>query len=141
MYHYLYSNDMRISTLEEKATEYAHMFLTETVPSAVENKSVNNSANTVGYYLNLANKDRSARLAAKGDVRSVILNFIKTFQYPNARNLNNFKEVLNDGIQIAPLREIIKILFLGTQMLGPEFHLTKEEIINYIFYNDNKAKN
>ncbi|EJH4517450.1 hypothetical protein NDL61_002340, partial [Staphylococcus pseudintermedius] len=119
MYHYLYSNDMRISTLEEKATEYAHMFLTETVPSAVENKSVNNSANTVGYYLNLANKDRSARLAAKGDVRSVILNFIKTFQYPNARNLNNFKEVLNDGIQIAPLREIIKILFLGTQMLGP----------------------
>lgn len=141
MYHYLYSNDMRISSLEEKAIEFAHMFLTGTVPSADENKSVNNSANTVGYYLNLANKDRSARLAAKGDVRSVILNFIKTFQFPNARNLNNFKEVLDDGIQIAPLREIIKVLFLANQTIGSDFYLTKDEIINFIFYNDDIAKN
>lgn len=139
MIHYLYTNDMRVSSLEEKAESFAKMFLTDTVPTANEDKSVNNNANTIGFYLNLINKGNSAKLAAQGDVRSVVLNFIKTFQYPNPRTKESFNNAVSDGIQIAPLREIIKILFIFYQMTSSEVYLTKEEIVNFIFYNKNIA--
>ena len=35
MIHYLYTNDMRVSSLEEKAESFAKMFLTDTVPQLV----------------------------------------------------------------------------------------------------------
>lgn len=139
MLHYLYTNDMRVSTLEEKATIFAKMFLADSVPSANEDKSVNNNANTIGYYLNFINRGNSAKLAAKGDVRSVVLNFIKTFQYPNPRTKESFEYAVNDGIKLAPMREIIKILFIYYQMSCDEVYLTKDEIINFIFYNENIA--
>ncbi len=141
MYHYLYTNDMRVSTLEDKAEGFAKMFLRDTLPSAKENKSLNNNANTVGFYLSLINKGNCANLAAKGDVRTVILNFIKTFQYPNPRTKESFENALNDGIKVAPMREIIKILFLFSQIKNDEVYLTDEEILNFIFYNDDLAKN
>ena len=139
MFHYLYTNDMRVSNLEEKATSFAKMFLTDSVPSASEDKSTNNNANTIGFYLNLINKGNSAKLAAKGDVRSVVLNFIKTFQFPNPRTKESFENAVNDGIKLAPMREIIKILFIYYQMNFGEVYLTKDEIVNFIFYNENIA--
>lgn len=139
MIHYLYTHDMRASSLEEKAKSFAKMFLTDTVPTASENKSVSNNANTIGFYLNLINKGNSAKLAAQGDVRSVVLNFIKTFQFPNPRTKESFDNAVNDGIQLAPMREIIKILFIFYQMTSSEVYLTKEEIINFIFYNKDIA--
>lgn len=139
MFHYLYTNDMRVSNLEEKATSFAKMFLTDSVPSASEDKSTNNNANTIGFYLNLINKGNSAKLAAKGDVRSVVLNFIKTFQFPNPRTKESFENAVNDGIKLAPMREIIKILFIYYQMNSGEVYLTKDEIVNFIFYNENIA--
>ncbi|MFS5768096.1 hypothetical protein SS538_02785 [Streptococcus agalactiae] len=137
MFHYLYTNDMRVSNLEEKATSFAKMFLTDSVPSASEDKSTNNNANTIGFYLNLINKGNSAKLAAKGDVRSVVLNFIKTFQFPNPRTKESFENAVSDGIKLAPMREIIKILFIYYQMNSGEVYLTKDEIVNFIFYNEN----
>lgn len=139
MFHYLYTNDMRVSNLEEKATSFAKMFLTDSVPSASEDKSTNNNANTIGFYLNLINKANSAKLAAKGDVRSVVLNFIKTFQFPNPRTKESFENAVSDGIKLAPMREIIKILFIYYQMNSGEVYLTKDEIVNFIFYNENIA--
>ncbi|MCD0074812.1 AAA domain-containing protein [Streptococcus agalactiae] len=139
MFHYLYTNDMRVSNLEEKATSFAKMFLTDSVPSASEDKSTNNNANTIGFYLNLINKGNSAKLAAKGDVRSVVLNFIKTFQFPNPRTKESFENAVSDGIKLAPMREIIKILFIYYQMNSGEVYLTKDEIVNFIFNNENIA--
>lgn len=139
MFHYLYTNDMRVSNLEEKATSFAKMFLTDSVPSASEDKSTNNNANTIGFYLNLINKGNSVKLAAKGDVRSVVLNFIKTFQFPNPRTKESFENAVSDGIKLAPMREIIKILFIYYQMNSGEVYLTKDEIVNFIFYNENIA--
>ena len=140
MYHYLYTNDMRVSNLEEKAVEFSKMFLTDTVPTAEEDKSINNSAQTIGFYLNLTNKGNSALLAAQNDVRGVILNFIKTFQFPNSRTKGNFNDTIDDKIQVAPLREIIKLLFLFQQMDKDSAYLSVEEILSFIFYNDAIAK-
>lgn len=42
MYHYLFTNDLRISTLDNSLQNAGHCFVTGTVPTATENKSVNN---------------------------------------------------------------------------------------------------
>lgn len=140
MYHYKYTSDMRVSNLEEKAIEFAKMFLNDAVPSAQEDKSLNNSANSIGYYLNLISKGNCAKVAANGDFRTIVLNFIKTFQFPNPRTLSSMNDAQSDGILLAPLREIIKILFLAYQRGETDFYLTREEIFDFIFYNSSVAK-
>lgn len=137
--HYLFTNDMRDSVLDSKAQEFACMFLNNTVPSANDNKSLNNSANTIGFYLNLINKGNVALVAANGDVRSVVLNFIKTFQYPNPRTKDSFITTVRDGIQLAPMREIIKILFLYNQIFPDKAYLTIDEIRHFVFFNEKIA--
>lgn len=137
--HYLFTNDMRDSVLDSKAQEFACMFLNNTVPSANDNKSLNNSANTIGFYLNLINKGNVALVAANGDIRSVVLNFIKTFQYPNPRTKDSFIATVRDGIQLAPMREIIKILFLYNQIFPDKAYLTIDEIRHFVFFNEKIA--
>lgn len=137
--HYLFTNDMRDSVLDSKAQEFACMFLNNTVPSANDNKSLNNSANTIGFYLNLINKGNVALVAANGDIRSVVLNFIKTFQYPNPRTKDSFISTVRDGIQLAPMREIIKILFLYNQIFPNKAYLTIDEIRHFVFFNEKIA--
>lgn len=140
MFHYLYTNDMRIDSLHEKAITFSHMFLTDSLPSGDEYKSVNNSGLTIGYYLNLRAKGNSAKLISNGKFRVVILNFIKKFQYPNPRTKESFKNVINDGINLAPLREIIKLLFIAKLSGYDDFYLTKLELEDFIFFNKNVAK-
>lgn len=137
--HYLFTNDMRDSVLDSKAQEFARMFLNDTVPSANENKSLNNSANTIGFYLNLINKGNVALVAANGDIRKVVLNFIKTFQYPNPRTKDSFIKTIRDEIRLAPMREIIKLLFLYNQMFPDKAYLTIDEIRHFVFYNEKIA--
>lgn len=137
--HYLFTNDMRDSVLDSKAQEFACMFLNNTVPSANDNKSLNNSANTIGFYLNLINKGNVTLVAANGDIRSVVLNFIKTFQYPNPRTKDSFIATVRDGIQLAPMREIIKILFLYNQIFPDKAYLTIDEIRHFVFFNEKIA--
>lgn len=137
--HYLFTNDMRDSVLDSKAQEFACMFLNNTVPSVNDNKSLNNSANTIGFYLNLINKGNVALVAANGDIRSVVLNFIKTFQYPNPRTKDSFIATVRDGIQLAPMREIIKILFLYNQIFPDKAYLTIDEIRHFVFFNEKIA--
>ena len=137
--HYLFTNDMRDSVLDSKAQEFACMFLNDTVPSANENKSLNNSANTIGFYLNLINKGNVTLVAANGDIRRVVLNFIKTFQYPNPRTKDSFIATVRDGIQLAPMREIIKILFLYNQIFPDKAYLTIDEIRHFVFFNEKIA--
>ena len=54
-YHYLFTNDLRVSELEKKIKEFSKLILENNVPSANENKSLNNSINTIGFYFNLKN--------------------------------------------------------------------------------------
>lgn len=140
MFHYLYTNDMRIDNLQDKAVYFANMFLNDSLPSANEDKSLNNSGMTIGFYLNLKSKGCSAKLITQGDFRVVILNIIKKFQYPNPRTKDSFRNSVNDGINIAPLREVIKILFVARLSGYNDFYLSKLELENFIFFNSNVAK-
>lgn len=140
-YHYLFTNDLRVSELEKKIKEFSKLILENNVPSANENKSLNNSINTIGFYFNLKNKGNIAKLASNGEVKLVILNFIKKFQYPNPRTKDSLKNSIKDEIQIAPLREILKILFIANLMYTENQYLTEDEISDFIFYNSKIAKN
>ena len=79
MFHYLFTNDLRITFLDEILREASNAFLTDTIPSAAEDKSKNNNYLTVGFYFNLKAKGICAKLAAKGNTKKVVLNFIKNF--------------------------------------------------------------
>ena len=51
------------------------------------------------------------------------------------------KNSIKDEIQIAPLREILKILFIANLMYAENQYLTEDEISDFIFYNSKIAKN
>ena len=50
MYHYLFTNDLRVSELEVKLRETSQYIHDDNIPSAQENKSLNNNINTLMFY-------------------------------------------------------------------------------------------
>lgn len=141
MYHYLFTNDLRISVLDESLKKAGHCFVTNTVPTSAEDKSANNNMMTLGFYFTLNENSNCARAAADGNTRAVVLNFIKKFQFPNMRTTVAFKDSKQDGIKLAPMRVIVKVLYTMNLLHGGLVaHLSKEEIKNFIFYNENVAK-
>ena len=43
MFHYAFTNDLRISTLDESLKKAAQCFINDTVPKSTEDKSANNN--------------------------------------------------------------------------------------------------
>lgn len=141
MYHYLFTNDLRISNLNESLKKAAHCFLTDTIPAATVDKSANNYMNTLGFYFNLTRESNCSKEIQQGNVRGVVLNFIKKFQFPNYRTKGAYEENISDGIQLAPMRMIVKLLYLMNMLCDKKkAYLTIDEIKYFIFYNDNVAK-
>ena len=140
MFHYLFTNDLRISNLESFLIEAGKCFVENKVPSAYEDKNANNNMNTLGFYFNLTEESNCAKLCSNGKIRPVVLNFIKKFQFPNPRTTESLNEAINDGILIAPLRIIIQSLYFMNMINKDEAYLTDKEIADYIFFNDNVAK-
>lgn len=140
MYHYNFTNDLRISNLDSILKEAANAFLTDSVPSANEDKSKNNNFMTVGFYFNLKAKGKCAKLAANGNVKKVVLNFIRKFQFPNMRTKADYDNSISDGIKLSPMRVIVKLLNALFLIDKNQAYLTKDEIKNFIFYNDSVAK-
>lgn len=141
MYHYLFTNDLRISMLDESLQHAGECFVTDTVPTAAENKSANNNMKTLGFYFNLTKESNCAKEASEGNIRAVVFNFIKKFQFPNLRTQECFDNALADEITLAPMRVIVKVLYTMNLFYGSnEAYLTREEIKNFVFYNEDVAK-
>ena len=141
MYRYLFTNDLRISSLNESLQKAGHCFVTNTVPSSLEDKSANNNMMTLGFYFNLTENSRCAEYAKNGKIREVVLNFIKKFQFPNLRTSVAYRECKEDGIILAPMRMIVRVLYTMNLLYGNSVsYLTKEEIKYFIFYNEKVAK-
>ena len=141
MYHYLFTNDLRISELDESLKKTGYCFSTNTVPSSSVDKSANNNMMTLGFYFNLNENSNCAKAAAAGNTRAVVLNFIKKFQFPNMRTTKAFNECKDDGIKLAPMRVIVKLLYTMNLLHGSSIaYLTKDEIKDFVFYNEKVAK-
>ena len=142
MYHYLFTHDLRISKLNESLQLAGKLILEDRIPSASEDKSLNNNVNTLGFYFNLNNKGECAKAARDGRIREVVLNFIKKFQFPNFRTESSYREAIKDEISIAPMRIIVKILHtMNILIKNSDCYLSRDEIKNFIFYNKDVAKN
>ena len=141
MFHYLFTNDLRISTLDASLKKAGNCFVLNTVPSATQDKAANNNMKTLGFYFNLTQDSNCAKEAQKGNVRKVVLNFIKKFQFPNYRTRESFENCVSDGIKLAPMRLIIKILYaMNLLYVNSSAYLTKEEVKYFVFYNEHVAK-
>jgi hypothetical protein len=141
MYHYLFTNDLRISNLDSFLTDAGICFKNNSVPSAKEDKNANNNMNTLGFYFNLTQNSKCTLECAQGNTRKVVLNFIKKFQFPNPRTSSSLIEAVNDNIQIAPMRIIIQTLYIMGILAPNNAYLFKNEIAEHIFFNDAIAKN
>ena len=67
-------------------------------------------------------------------------NFVNKFQYPNARTEASYKEIVHEGIQVAPLREAVKLLYALNLIDPSQAYLSSDEIADFIFYNDAVTK-
>lgn len=141
MYHYLFTNDLRISNLDRSLKEAADCFVKDCVPSAKEDKNANNNMNTLGFYFNLTKNSKCSLECAQGNIRKVVLNFIKKFQFPNPRTTNSLKDAIKDNIQIAPMRIIVQTLYIMMIIDPNRAFLFNSEIAEHIFFNDSIAKN
>lgn len=141
MFHYLFTNDLRISNLETVLIEAAKCFENDCVPSASEDKNANNNMNTLGFYFNLTKDSNCTKECVNGNVRKVVLNFIKKFQFPNPRTTASLRDCIDDSIELAPMRVILKMLYLMTMICPEQAYLTNREIADFIFFNANIAKN
>ena len=133
MYHYLFTNDLRISNLEDFLIDAGKCFVEDRVPSANEDKNANNNMNTLGFYFNLTSTSNCALASSKGEVRKVVLNFIKKFQFPNPRTNTSLKDTLSDEITLAPMRIILQVLYIMKMMDSKNAKLSRKEIVEYIF--------
>lgn len=140
MYHYLFTNDLRISSLDIVLRKAGHCFMTNTVPSAAENKNENNNMKTLGFYFNLTSSSKCAVDCANGNVRKVVLNFIKKFQFPNPRTSESLDDAINDGITVAPMRLVLQVLYNMHLLYPGAAYLKRDEILDFIFYNSTVAK-
>lgn len=143
MYHYGFTNDFRIESegLSSFIQKRAQLWIENKVPNSTEDKSLNNTSNAAGKYFNLIIRGNCAYAAANGETQKVILNFIKKYQFPNpCVRPQLFSETKQDGILVAPLRTILKLLYIIYLNEGDSGYLTKQEISDFIFYNDSVAK-
>lgn len=138
MFHYAFSNDLRFDKNVENINEFirtrAGLWLSDSVPSAKKYKSLNNTSNSAGIYFNLKNKGNCAKAAVQGNTQKVILNFIKKFQFPNPI-VKNMQKTVDDHIRIAPLRTIVKLLYVIYMNEGEDGYISYDEIKDFIFYN------
>lgn len=141
MYHYLFTNDLRISNLKEVLVEAATAIANDAVPTATEDKNANNNINTLAFYFNLTKNSKCTKACVNGDVRKVVLNFIKKFQFPNPRTNASMKDAAEDMICLSPMRAIIKLLDIMEKSGLQSAYLTNWEIAHYIFFNADVAKN
>ena len=65
MYHYLFTNDLRISVLDDSLQKAGHCFVTNTVPSSTVDKSANNNMMTLGFYFTLTESSNCAKAAVR----------------------------------------------------------------------------
>ncbi|MFR4616503.1 MAG: hypothetical protein ACLT64_07090 [Streptococcus salivarius] len=138
MLHYNFTNDLRITDLLGTLKKVANLVRTDSVPTASEDKSLNNNANTLISYFSLYKGSNNLEEAEFGDSRNVVLNFMSKFQFPNNRKKADFDLQVQQNIRLKPYQVIIKLLYTGA-LSDSNFHLTQEEILNFIFLNPEVA--
>ncbi|WP_322446710.1 AAA family ATPase [Robertmurraya mangrovi] len=148
MYKYVFTNDFRMYNNRQEfdlgVREIAHQIMTDHPPSPDE-KSAHNVFNATKFFLSLSSYDghtaNGVTRILNGDVDSVLQNLIRKFQYPNIRTNACLQTSLDAGVELVPLRTILKLLYLQYISSGTRGYITKEEILHFVFQNRNVVFN
>lgn len=143
MPHYLFTNDNRISDFPDRLIKSARNIRENKNfdYSTAEGKSEGNVTATNGFYFNLKPGSETLVLA-ETNPKACIRNFVLKFQYPNARERNEYGLELADKIQLAPYRIVARILVqIGYFHGEPIPRLSQAEILYYIFGNKDIYQN
>ena len=139
---YKLTNDLRPSDQEGSLYEVATVYLQseDSLDKSSYNASFSDNVQPyLGLHFGIKSCGECAKLTQNKNLDLVYLNFIKKFQFPNPSQ-QDYMTTFNDGIRLAPLREIVKILYYLKQIKNNEAYLTYEEISNFILYNNALAK-
>ena len=131
MYRYLFTNDLRTSTLTLLLKDAANFD-----KNNIFTKGQINSIATARFYFNIYENTNCRRAVLNGDIYKVIVNFVKKFQFPNIRSFkeNEYQEQVLSGEKVTPLRTIIKVLYILSYILPDDNnYLTFDEILRFIF--------
>lgn len=136
---YNFTSDLRITELRERIKSSAILIVENKLSQ--EDKSTQNNAATLAFYFNLQKGTETLRLASQGNITEVIRNMVLKFQFPNTYTRQLFEINVQEGTNIAPLRECIKILMYMHLMHESNIpYLTHEEILFYVFVDDRLNK-
>lgn len=113
------------------------------------NKTEKNVCGTLSFYFNIIQGGRFTKECIDGNVHNILINFIKKFQYPNpfepgSKNKPKSSSVYkysSRNIEIAPLRTIVKLIYVMSTVSKEESYLSIREIEDNIFFNADVAKN
>lgn len=132
---YVTTTDWRISEQTKRLNETAQLYLSDD-PRKAENVPC-----TLALLFGIKSNEICAQKAQTRCYFELYLNFVKKFQFPNPKP-RNYKDTIEDGILIAPLREIVKVLFyLKKNYADNNVFLSLEEICYLILHNPKVAKN
>ena len=92
MVKYLYTSDLRISTLPDNIKDVANKVLTDI---SILGKSEANNAATLVDYFNLFKGTETCKDAANNP-RTAIRNYILKFQFPNTRTPESMNDALDE---------------------------------------------
>ena len=141
MPHYLFSNDQRISVLEERIKWVAEFISSGNKISDIKDKSDNNNATTLAFYYDLYPNTENIKKAVTSP-KEVIRNFILKFQYPNPRTQESLNDSLTEGVFLAPYRAVVSLIVaLAKAENVLQSKLSLDEILYYIFANPQVYKN
>lgn len=145
MYKYVFTNDFRMYNkhdFEQTVKRVADQVRRKEIP---QDKSENNVFNVYRFFLSLKDHDGHTANGAvrilNNDIDSVLHNFIRKFQYPNLRTKACLNDSVEQGVELVPLRTILKLLYLQYISKGNDGYLTKDEILHFVFYNRNLVFN
>lgn len=132
MVKYLYTSDLRISTLPNNIKDVANKVLTDI---SILGKSEANNAATLVDYFNLFKGTETCKDAANNP-RTAIRNYILKFQFPNTRTPESMNDALDERMLFAPYRVIVNLLvYMAKLSFDGKSYLTKNEILFHLFCN------
>lgn len=143
---YHLSNDLRIEKLEQNLIAVAtHIENGNWILDTDFKGAKKGWIPAYELYFGLYKNSKNVSLLLEGKFVYVIAEFVKKFQFPNPRRINEVnameKEIAN-GQMLAPLRHLVKLLFYKSLVEQTnEAVITNEEYQRYILFNESVAKN
>lgn len=143
---YHFTNDLRIDKLEQNLKAIATHYKTGDWILDIDYKGAKKGwIPAYELYFGLYEGSNNVELLSEGGFIEIIAEFVKKFQFPNPRRItevNAMKIQMENGQLLAPLRQLVKLLFYKSLVeQTSEAVITQEEYQRYILFNDSIAKN